>query len=1223
MFNETNAKRGNFAASGNVIFPLLLMVLLLTLLSNQAFASSVWTYSNSIFEPSEKDISLGLISQLFGSLVQTAGSFTYNGELFLGHGLDPFQALMTMFNTIVLVIATMVGGLTILTGVVNTGSEGVMLGKDLGNPFYIGRSSLAIAMLLPIKGYCIIQIVIMWLVIHAIGMASNTWQAFLNLQHANTSGEGSIADSWLTRIFGDSWSAKKDNAKMGSFYDLYSLKMPNPDVGELVYKAFEGYACQYGLGSEILEGRFVKRHTELAEANRLANVKQMSAALNGTNTDPVYKEKARFIEMPDTHLKPDGRLGLSGSWAGTKKAADAVGLSDSNLAGLRNLGSKVFHNSTGGDIVSNQTKALSNEQKAWQEARNTIIQKQELERTTVAALGLTPTRTNDKTGMYLLDMKTDESALNGQNNQACGFIDFSRSVNSFASTRLWDNVEKGLAERSFGGNTQELKSVLKKQADSVAATSNGQSGSTPSNVNTLAAYAQVYGNFQNEIRNIAREYVQTINERVRFPEWSGNDVSPYSEKASTFQKAKQDAMLKAAKQLDTISHHFEQQLIDLVYKQFNSSKQEMINKTYKRYKGGGYRSIDSLNIRDKNNYVGFMGPVEESAKQDGWAMAGAFYMSMIKSINQLHTLLATRPALGWASQNGDDYARLLSVDKNKGMPEVITNASPYENIANYYGFFSRHSRFSSLPKIAQDSAPIQDSANSMAALAMGIDVRNMYDTQRHPVIILVEAGHNLLSAAEKFMNYSSYWQTKSRGFVPSEKGMIPNPANPASQTQVMVSYMIGAIMMLGFAMAFYLPALPLLVWFGAVIGWLISVFEAIIISPLWLMMHIFPGGDKFTGKGQAGYGRLFGILLTPTLIIIGLAASIVLTQVVGIFVNYVYGVSMGMSLDSDMYSSENMGFTKFASVMAIYFIYAIFMFQLLSKMFNLITIIPDHILKWIGSQQGSLSEYGALGGAETYGKLSQLGSPAGNAAAQRYKESGEAAALSEAQGSRNVGAAAMPTVPNTGTSGVVRSTAPSGEASGIGVSSGTVSEYSGVPVSGQLPYRAYEGSPDIPPVGQMQQQQYSDLYQNSYRMAEQTGMNSEQAHNIAQQIASKGYDNSHIRGLAHDWNNREIMKRYESQAQAQEALTEAASKTNGKAIALSLTENARANNLSSSNAQVNEYAVAPPVTNGQASGVGTANPSPPAPAAGVANAEPAGTRNVTVAENTYGKTNKF
>ena len=142
-------------------------------------------------------------------------------------------------------------------------------------------------------------------------------------------------------------------------------------------------------------------------------------------------------------------------------------------------------------------------------------------------------------------------------------------------------------------------------------------------------------------------------------------------------------------------------------------------------------------------------------------------------------------------------------------------------------------------------------------------------------------------------------------------------------------------------------------------------------------------------------------------------------------------------------------------------------------------------------------------------------------------------------------------------------------------------------------------------------------------MAEQTGMNSEQAHNIAQQIASKGYDNSHIRGLAHDWNNREIMKRYESQAQAQEALTEAASKTNGKAIALSLTENARANNLSSSNAQVNEYAVAPPLTNGQASGVGTANPSPPAPAAGVANAEPAGTRNVTVAENTYGKTNKF
>ena len=52
-------------------------------------------------------------------------------------------------------------------------------------------------------------------------------------------------------------------------------------------------------------------------------------------------------------------------------------------------------------------------------------------------------------------------------------------------------------------------------------------------------------------------------------------------------------------------------------------------------------------------------------------------------------------------------------------------------------------------------------------------------------------------------------------------------------------------------------------------------------------------------------------------------------------------------------------------------------------MFNIITIVPDNILKWVGGVQGNLSEYGAIGGHETYGKINALASTAGNVYGQK------------------------------------------------------------------------------------------------------------------------------------------------------------------------------------------------------------------------------------------------
>jgi conjugal transfer/type IV secretion protein DotA/TraY len=59
---------------------------------------------------------------------------------------------------------------------------------------------------------------------------------------------------------------------------------------------------------------------------------------------------------------------------------------------------------------------------------------------------------------------------------------------------------------------------------------------------------------------------------------------------------------------------------------------------------------------------------------------------------------------------------------------------------------------------------------------------------------------------------------------------------------------------LGFIWAYYLPALPFLLFWGGVINWLILVVEALVAAPLWIAAHAMPEGDCMAANaGRQGY----------------------------------------------------------------------------------------------------------------------------------------------------------------------------------------------------------------------------------------------------------------------------------------------------------------------------------------------------------------------------------
>jgi conjugal transfer/type IV secretion protein DotA/TraY len=52
----------------------------------------------------------------------------------------------------------------------------------------------------------------------------------------------------------------------------------------------------------------------------------------------------------------------------------------------------------------------------------------------------------------------------------------------------------------------------------------------------------------------------------------------------------------------------------------------------------------------------------------------------------------------------------------------------------------------------------------------------------------------------------------------------------------------------GVMLAYYLPFVPFIFWWFAVVGWIMLVIEALFTAPLWASAHVIPEGKGFVGK---------------------------------------------------------------------------------------------------------------------------------------------------------------------------------------------------------------------------------------------------------------------------------------------------------------------------------------------------------------------------------------
>lgn len=212
-----------------------------------------------------------------------------------------------------------------------------------------------------------------------------------------------------------------------------------------------------------------------------------------------------------------------------------------------------------------------------------------------------------------------------------------------------------------------------------------------------------------------------------------------------------------------------------------------------------------------------------------------------------------------------------------------------------------------------------------------------------------------------------------------------------------------ALLGVGVMLGYYVPLYPFMLFTFGVIGWIISVIEAMVAAPLIAFGLTHPEGHDFLGEAKQGLMLLLGIFLRPVLMIIGLIAGMILSYVALRILVYTYSGflqdvfyvvapmpgSTGSILGSAAIATGNVvagaGVDPGSLVMSLFTfplmlaVFAALVYVVTNQCFSLIYVLPDYILRWIGGPAQSSAVSAADMARQVQGAMGSMSSTMGDA----------------------------------------------------------------------------------------------------------------------------------------------------------------------------------------------------------------------------------------------------
>lgn len=326
-----------------------------------------------------------------------------------------------------------------------------------------------------------------------------------------------------------------------------------------------------------------------------------------------------------------------------------------------------------------------------------------------------------------------------------------------------------------------------------------------------------------------------------------------------------------------------------------------------------------------------------AAKQDGWVMAGAWFMRAVQMQDAMNRIVSQVP---------------VAIEPD---PKMLANMIN-DKAAGFAGgleYLDARLRESTQTGIEQSAATENGAVASTwqeitkeitEKIFKGLDpMTTLSGSTRAPVMAIKDFGDMLI------------WG--------GEAGLLVSIKLTAGQG---VKAVIGALVLavsvaiigFGASIAIYLPLTPFIIFFGTFLGWTVLVAEAIIAAPIWAITHLSPTGNDFMGSAKNGYMMILSLMLRPAFAVIGFVAAVLLMDPIIMFFHKVY-----FPVFTNAIGGSVMGLVTWIVLIVLYFS---FMVSLFHKGFSLIHRIPDELLRWFGGGGGQLGEYG--GHADQEGK---------------------------------------------------------------------------------------------------------------------------------------------------------------------------------------------------------------------------------------------------------------
>lgn len=167
---------------------------------------------------------------------------------------------------------------------------------------------------------------------------------------------------------------------------------------------------------------------------------------------------------------------------------------------------------------------------------------------------------------------------------------------------------------------------------------------------------------------------------------------------------------------------------------------------------------------------------------------------------------------------------------------------------------------------------------------------------------------------------------------------------PLATALTSVFFIAGAIL------AVWIPLIPFLVFFLAVIGWGISVVEAIVAAPLVAMGLTYPDGHEFLGQSQQSVVLLLGVFVRPVVLLMSFVFGFFLFYVATNLTNIGF-VNLLATMLPNIYESSLSA--RAPAMLALIMCYCYILITVTEFSFATTYKIPEKILIWIGGQPES------------------------------------------------------------------------------------------------------------------------------------------------------------------------------------------------------------------------------------------------------------------------------